>query len=90
MQLLFRQSHPATIDWGHQMQQAGFITIATLVITTGLWIAERMPPWLEVDLRNTEKWLVLIQVVRGRFLDYKYGDGLEQAAPQLAAPKAEN
>ncbi|WP_298189887.1 hypothetical protein [Novosphingobium sp.] len=24
--------------------------------------------------------------VRGRFLDYKYGDGLEQAAPQLAAP----
>ena len=37
---------------------------------TGLWIAERMPPWLEVDLRNTEKWLVLIQVVRGRFLEY--------------------
>ena len=29
--------------------------------------------------------------VRGRFLDYKYGDGLEQqAAPQLAAPKTEN
>jgi hypothetical protein len=28
--------------------------------------------------------------VRGRFLDYKYGDGLEQAAPQLAAPKAES
>jgi hypothetical protein len=28
--------------------------------------------------------------VRGRFLDYKYGDGLEQAAPQLSAPKAEN
>ncbi len=27
--------------------------------------------------------------VRGRFLDYKYGDGLEQATPQLAAPKAE-
>jgi len=27
--------------------------------------------------------------VRGRFLDYKYGDGLEQAAPQLQAPKAE-
>lgn len=28
--------------------------------------------------------------VRGRFLDYKYGDGLEQqAAPQLAAPKTE-
>jgi hypothetical protein len=28
--------------------------------------------------------------VRGRFLDYRYGDGLEQAAPQLAAPKAES
>jgi len=27
--------------------------------------------------------------VRGRFLDYKYGDGMEQSAPQLAAPKAE-
>ncbi len=27
--------------------------------------------------------------VRGRFLDYKYGDGLEQTAPQLVAPKAE-
>ena len=27
--------------------------------------------------------------VRGRFLDYKYGDGLEQATPQLAPPKAE-
>jgi len=27
--------------------------------------------------------------VRGRFLDYKYGDGLEQAAPQLTAPKTE-
>lgn len=25
--------------------------------------------------------------VRGRFLDYKYGDGLDQASPQLAAPK---
>lgn len=25
--------------------------------------------------------------VRGRFLDYKYGDGLEQAAPQLAVPQ---
>lgn len=25
--------------------------------------------------------------VRGRFLDYKYGDGLDQTAPQLAAPK---
>jgi hypothetical protein len=24
--------------------------------------------------------------VRGRFLDYKYGDGLEQASPQLAPP----
>jgi len=28
--------------------------------------------------------------IRGRFLDYRYGDGLEQAAPQLAAPKAES
>ena len=28
--------------------------------------------------------------VRGRFLDYRYGDGLEQAAPQLGAPKAES
>lgn len=28
--------------------------------------------------------------VRGRFLDYRYGDGLEQAAPQLCAPKAES
>jgi hypothetical protein len=28
--------------------------------------------------------------VRGRFLDYKYGDGLEQVPPQLAAPKAES
>jgi len=27
--------------------------------------------------------------VRGRFLDYKYGDGLVQAAPQLQAPKAQ-
>jgi len=27
--------------------------------------------------------------VRGRFLDYKYGDGLDQAALQLAPPKAE-
>jgi hypothetical protein len=27
--------------------------------------------------------------VRGRFLDYKYGDGLEQTAPQLPAPKTE-
>lgn len=26
--------------------------------------------------------------VRGRFLDYKYGDGLEQALPQLQAPEA--
>ncbi len=26
--------------------------------------------------------------VRGRFLDYKYGDGLEQSAPQLQAPEA--
>lgn len=26
--------------------------------------------------------------VRGRFLDYKYGDGLEQGAPQLSAPEA--
>jgi len=26
--------------------------------------------------------------VRERFLDYKYGDGLEQSAPQLVAPKA--
>lgn len=26
--------------------------------------------------------------VRGRFLDYKYGDGLQQAAPQLQAPEA--
>jgi hypothetical protein len=26
--------------------------------------------------------------VRGRFLDYKYGDGLEQATPQLQAPEA--
>lgn len=26
--------------------------------------------------------------VRGRFLDYKYGDGLEQVAPQLPAPEA--
>jgi hypothetical protein len=28
--------------------------------------------------------------VRGRFLDYKYGDGLEQAAPQLQAPEAKS
>ncbi|WP_298168730.1 hypothetical protein [Novosphingobium sp.] len=27
--------------------------------------------------------------VRGRFLDYKYGGELDQAAPQLAAPKAD-
>lgn len=28
--------------------------------------------------------------VRGRFLGYKYGDGLDQSAPQLVAPRAEN
>ena len=28
--------------------------------------------------------------VRGRFLDYRYGDGLAQAAPQLTAPKAQS
>jgi predicted ferric reductase len=73
------------------MQQAGFITIATLVITTGLWIAGRSTQILTGELwpwhgpaQITALWLLnlvaltLVAGTRARALEPLFG-GLDQA-----------